>query len=327
MPQYELNINDYIRILRKRRFIIIFSFLAMFVASLFLVSQESPRYKAVSSVKIEQRQTVAGLLTELVTYSPGDVMESAAKIIKGYPVMRKVARRLGLTEKNTPKAKARAIVAELQGSVNAEPVKSTNIIEITVTSENGKKAMDLANVVAEVYIDENLLEKNKQATTARKFIEEQLNTLENKLNQTEERLRAFGDEVKGIRVSPSIQNKLTELEFSLLDLTQKYTSKHPLVKQAQDQISDLEAQLKGFSGQELEYARLARDVEVNRKLHAMLKEKLEEARITEAQKVSDVSIVNPAILPTTPIGQDKKTGVVLGGLTGLVLGIILAFIL
>lgn len=327
MPQYELNINDYIRILRKRRFIIIFCFIAMLVTSLFFVSQESPQYKAVSSVKIEQRQTVAGLLTELVTYSPGDVMESAAKIIKGYPVMRKVARRLGLTEKGTPKTKARAIIAELQGDVIAEPVKSTNIIEITVTSGNAKKAMDLANAVADVYIEENLLEKNKQATTARKFIEEQLNTLENKLNQTEESLMSFGDEVKGIRVSPSLQTKLTELEFSLLDLKQKYTDKHPLVKQIQDQISDLESQLKGFSGQELEYARLARDVEVNRKLHALLREKLEEARITEAQKVSDVSIVNPAILPAVSVGQDRKTGVVLGGLTGLVLGIILAFVL
>jgi tyrosine-protein kinase Etk/Wzc len=178
-----------------------------------------------------------------------------------------------------------------------------------------------------VYIDENLLEKNKQATTARKFIEEQLTTLENKLTQTEERLRAFGNEVKGIRISPSIQNKLTELEFTLLDLMQKYTAKHPSVKQVKDQIGDLEAQLKGFSGQELEYARLARDAEVNTKLHAMLKEKLEEARITEAQKVSDVSLVNPAIFPTAPIGQEKKTGVMLGGLTGIVFGIILAFVI
>lgn len=326
MAQYELNISDYLRIVRKRKLIIIAVFAATLIFSLISVSSQKPSYEAVSSVKIEERKTVAGLLTELVSYSPGDVMESAAKIITGYPVMRKVAIRLELLKETASMEEAIQAASQLQGSVSTETVKSTNIIEIKATSDNPRKAMELANIVAEVYIEENLLEKNKQARTERKFIEEQLANLENKLKETEETLRTFGNEVKGIRVSPSIQNRLTELEFSLLDLLQKYTEKHPSVKQVKDQIHDLESQLQGFSGQELEYARLTREVEVNKKLYAMLKEKLEESRITEAQKVSDVSIVNPAVLPTAPIGTRKKTGVMLGGLTGIILGFILAFL-
>lgn len=326
MAQYELNIDDYFRIIRKRKLIIAATFTASLIFSLISVSSQKPSYEAVSSVKIEERKTVAGLLTELVSYSPGDIMESAAKIITGYPVMRKVAIKLGLVEENVSMEEALQVASELQGSISTETVKSTNIIEIKVTGDNPRKVMELANIVAEVYIEENLLEKNKQARTERKFIEEQLANLENKLKENEESLRAFGNEVKGIRVSPSIQNKLTELEFSLLDLLQKYTEKHPAVKQIKDQIHDLESQLKGFSGQELEYARLTREVEVNKKLYAMLKEKLEESRITEAQKVSDVSIVNPAVLPTQPVGTRKKTGVMLGGLTGIILGFILAFL-
>ncbi len=326
MQQYELNLNDYWRIIRKRKLVIVFSFLIVIGFAAIYFSGETPVYMATSSVKIEERKTMAGLLTELVAYSPGDVMESACKIITGFPVMKKVALRMGMINEATPLEKVIQSVAELQGDITTQTVKQTNIIEITVTYEEAKKAMVLANTIADVYIEDNLEEKNRQASAARKFISEQLSSLGKKLESTEERLRVFGNEVKGIRVSPSIQNKLTELEFTLLDLRQKYTDKHPAVKQVTEQIKDLEEQLSGFSGQELEYARLNREVEVNRKLYAMLKEKLEEARITEGQKVSDVSIVNPAVMPSSPLGTQKKTGMLLGGLTGLVLGIILAFV-
>lgn len=326
MQQYELNLNDYWRIIRKRKWVIIFSFLIVFVVAAIYFSGENPVYQATSSVKIEERKTMAGLLTELVAYSPGDVMESACKIITGFPVMKKTALRMGMINEESPREKVLQAVTQLQGDTITQTVKQTNIIEITVTCEEAKKAMDLANTIAEVYIEDNLAEKNMQASAARKFISEQLSALGRKLESTEERLRVFGNEVKGIRVSPSIQNKLTELEFTLLDLRQKYTDKHPAVMQVIEQIKDLESQLNGFSGQELEYARLNREVEVNRKLYAMLKEKLEEARITEAQKVSDVSMVNPAVMPSAPLGTQKKTGMMLGGLTGLVLGVILAFI-
>ena len=94
-----------------------------------------------------------------------------------------------------------------------------------------------------------------------------------------------------------MQERLVQLEFELQSLLQKYTHKHPAVRQLKDQMKELEEQQKGFSGRELEYARLQREVEVGRKLYAMLKEKLEEARINEAQRVSDVSVVDPAVVP------------------------------
>ncbi|MCM8770483.1 MAG: polysaccharide biosynthesis tyrosine autokinase, partial [Candidatus Omnitrophica bacterium] len=165
-----------------------------------------------------------------------------------------------------------------------------------------------------------------QARTTRQFIEEQLSILEKRLKDTEERLRQFGEEVKDIRLSQPIEKKLTDLEFELVTLLQKYTEKHPQVKQVRDQIRDLESQLKGFSGQELEYARLNREIEVSRKLYSMLKEKLEEARITEAQKIGDVSLVDPAFMPSSPANRGRLQAVFLGGLLGMILGLIFAFI-
>lgn len=327
MAQYELNLRDYIRIFRKRRLTIIFSLLVAIILSFLYISRQPLLYQASSTVKIEERKTIAGLLTEWIVFNPADVMESETRVITGYPVMKRAALRLSLINKDSPLEKVHEAVAFLQSGISTERIKDTNMIQITATSGQAQQAMDLANVVAEEYIEENLLEKAKQARHAREFIEEQLATIENRLRETEERVRAFGDEVRGVKLAEPIETKLVELEFQLAELLQQYTEKHPKVVQLQEQIKKMEQQVKGFSGQELEYARLTREVEVNKKLYAMLKEKLEEARITEAQKIGDVSIVNPANLPRAPVSGNKSVIIPIGIIMGLVLGFSLALLL
>ncbi|MDD5044341.1 MAG: polysaccharide biosynthesis tyrosine autokinase [Candidatus Omnitrophica bacterium] len=326
MPQYELNINDYLRIVRKRKLSISITVLIVLILSWVYFSSTTPVYEAKATIKIEERKTVAGLLTEWIVYSPADVMESHTRLITSFPVMKKVALKLGMIDVNAPFTKVDTAVSELQGNISTKKIGNTNIIEITATSGEPKKAMDLANTVAEVYIEENLLEKNQQARTTRQFIEDQLAILDTRLKDTEESLRQFGNDVKDIRLSTPIEKKLTDLEFELVTLSQRYTEKHPQIRQIKDQIKDLEAQLKGFSGKELEYARLNREVEVNRKLYTLLKEKLEEARISEAEKIGDVSLVDPAFMPSGAVNQNKVQAILLGGLLGLVLGFIIAFV-
>jgi len=383
VPQYELNLRDYLRIFRKRKHIIIFTFLIVTVGTIVLTPKAPPTYKATATIKIEERKTIAGLLTEWIVYNPGDVMQSEAKFITSFPVLMKVgvvlkaipmdwfidierkasdddAQKSPRSDVNIPygSGNVRAmkvdrieeiaaivdelqnkivvpsrveevnqIVSAIQGKLETARVNDTNMIRITATSEKPKEAVELANVVAEVYVHENLNEKNKQARHAREFIEEQLSTLETKLKDTENRLKNFDGGMSQVRLAEPIEQKLVELQFKLSELLQKYTEKHPQVIQIRDQIKGLESQARGFSDKQLEYTGLAREVEVNRKLYSMLKEKLEEARITEQQKVSDVSIVDPAVTPNAPISADNRLKIIMGAFMGLLLGVAFAFIL
>ncbi|TBR19062.1 polysaccharide biosynthesis tyrosine autokinase [bacterium] len=326
MPQYELNLRDYLRIFRKRKVTIIVTFILATGLSMFYLSGQPVVYQSSSTVKIEERKTIAGLLTEEIVFNPADVMESETKIIKGYSVMKMVAFRVGKINEKTPIEELNSIVAGLQSGIETERIGGTNMIRITATAATPKEAMDLANITAQVYIEESLLEKAKEARHARQFIEEQLVSSDKRLREAEDALGKLGNNVKNIRLAEPIQNRLMELEFNLAELLQKYTEKHPRVIQLREQIKDLEKQLKEFSGQDLEYARLNREVEVNQKLYGMLKEKLEEARISEAQKVSDVSMVDPAP-PGEPLSGNKHMGMFAGGVLGLILGVALAFVL
>lgn len=327
MPRYELNIRDYLRILRKRRLVIVVTFLAVLIGTVVYLSQQSVVYQSSTTIKIESRNTVAGLLTEWVTYSPADVMESETKLIKGYDVIKKAALRLGMINDRSDLKKINDAIGEIQGSVETERVGTTNMIRIIATADTAKRAMDIANVVAEVYIEENQADKAKQARHTRQFIEEQLGGLENRMKGSENKMRQIGDNYSDIRLAGPIEKRLTALQFELGELLQRYTDKHPRIIQIKEQIADIETQIKGFSGKEIEFARLQRETDVNKKLYAMLREKLEESRITEAQNVSDIGIVDPAILPNGPISTNKRLGLIIGALMGLVMGASFAFII
>ncbi len=110
MPQYELNLRDYLRIFHKRKVTIIMVFLVVTIGSVIHLSMQPQFYKASTTVKILERRSIAGLLAEWIVYSPADVMESQAKIITGFPIMRKVALRLGLIGDSTPTPEIHSIV-------------------------------------------------------------------------------------------------------------------------------------------------------------------------------------------------------------------------
>lgn len=326
MAQYELNLRDYLRIFHKRKFIIVAVFIIITVSSVVFLQMQPAVYESSATIKLVERQSIAGLLTEWIVYDPADMMASQTKIIKGFPVMRKVAWKLGLIDGKTLPSEVDKVVVRLQDRVDTMRLGKTNIIKITAKASRPEVAMDLANTVARVYIEENLLEKREQASTARQFIEEQIGQLEIRLRGGEDILREFSEKVVGIKLAEPLQKKIADLQFELTSLLQKYTEKHPFVLRAKEQIIDLEEQLESFAGADLEYARLEREIELNRNLYGMLKEKLAEARITEAQKVGNASIVDPAVMPLAPVSPQKASGIILSAMAGLILGVALALI-
>lgn len=326
MINYELNLRDYFRIIRKRRVVIFFAFIAVTFASWSYISRQPQTYQATTTLKVGERKTVAGLLTESIIYSPGNVMRSYKELIKGFPVMRKSAIKMGYIKEDDDKATIYRTIIGLQGRISTNILERTNIIEITVLGGNPDDVVLLANTVADVFIDENLLEKNRQAIKVRSYIEAQLANLEERIRTGEEKVRVYNEEVSDIRMSEPIEQKLVSLEFELVALLRKFTDKHPKVINLKEQISELENQLHSFSVTTLDYSSLIRQVDINKKLYGVLKERLEEARISEIEKVEDISIVNPAIKPMQPINPKKEMSVVLGGMLGLMLGCVIAFI-
>jgi uncharacterized protein involved in exopolysaccharide biosynthesis/Mrp family chromosome partitioning ATPase len=199
MAQFEPNLRDYWQIVRRRRMIIIASTVLVALFSFWFAKQKVPVYQATSAVKFEQSTALSGLLVEVLSYSSADNIETQATLIKSYPILEDVARRLGRLPQTTGGEALRESRAytntleNLSNKIKVNRVAGTSILEITATSTNAAETRDLANTVAEAYRDYNKANRNARVIEARKFIETQLKEVEGRVRRAEEEVWAFRD--------------------------------------------------------------------------------------------------------------------------------------
>ena len=148
--------------------------------------------------------------------------------------------------------------------------------------------------------------------------------------------------------------KLSELEVQKRAMLTDYTDAHPAVKALQAQIEEVqkkilatyetglaniakqqeaiaqqlavyEGKMRNLPEAERDLARLTRISKVNADIYTFLLQKHEEARIAKASTISNINIVDPAIVPNRPIKPKKAQNLLLGLIVGLALGVGLAF--
>jgi succinoglycan biosynthesis transport protein ExoP len=261
MPRIEMNLADYLRVISKRKLIVILSFALVILSTIYYTGKQTPVYRTSCKVKIEQRKSVAEILTELITWSPGDTMVSQANLIKSYFIMEKVAEKLGkikpievegnrddpkvqdIMNKERNKPERMAIIKGIQAQIDAEQVENANIITITAVSNNPEDARNLANTVAEVYADTHFENKKREAVKVKEFVEEQLASYLIQLQEAEAALRNFRRanpliverdilSVPPVESDPKVESltgETVKLELELISLKSKYTDRHPQV--------------------------------------------------------------------------------------------------
>ncbi len=190
-------------------------------------------------------------------------------------------------------------------------------------------------------------------------INTKLSILDNLLNYIKS-----GKDIKGIDVSsaqlvgPIVSNlimKLQEAAQTRSTLLVDFTELHPDVVKVTEQIQQLKSMLvetikstiKGLKvrkaslqkliqehkktlqtlpKEEQQLAQLTRNFMVNEKIYSYLLQKRAETAIIEASKVSEIQILDPALVPGSPIAPNRNRILLIGLLLGLVLGFAQAFV-
>lgn len=329
MAQYELSLSDYWRILRKRYRVVLGATATLLLLTFAYLQRQTPVYRATAKIKLGQGQSMsaAGMfLGGFQSYQENPIM-TESRVIESRLVTEVVVTRLhpGLREQDP--AQFQRVVDELHGSAEAQPMQETNIIQIISTGPAPTRVADIANLTAEAYIEANLLERNKQARKVREFVEAQLVQTEIKLRTAEEAVRQMRETGSATGMGVVLQNRITDLQTQLTNLSPKLTDAHPDMIRLKSQISQMQSQLQALPRAELDFTRLTREQEINQKMYGALRERLEEARIAEAEKVPDASIIERAVVPKAPISPRKQLGIAIGLMLGLLLGCVLSFVL
>ncbi len=245
MAQYDLNLRDYQRILRRRWKVVLFSALLVVTFSYFFGRSRQPLYQTFASVKIDESNTVAGLLLERLTYTRWDNIATAQELVRSFPVMEVVAQRMGVIPQGTSSEEIRQNnkyanrVNNMMGKVSTERSGKTNIVDIYVTSPNAREARDIAQNLAEVFTEENMSRRSRQDRETRVFIERQLNISKDSLKNAEWRLKSFRENNKQPVVADHVKIQIEEL----VELKKEKRNIELVLSQLQLQYDQLDARL------------------------------------------------------------------------------------
>lgn len=196
---YELNLSEYWQIILRRRWIIIFCALSMgfFSGVLTWVKQPPAIYSSSSAIKIESSVNVADLLLRGSSTQQFSDIQTQLAIIESYAVMERVAQRLGLIPPELSSEEIRTNsdymdeVLDIKDSISVNRDETSGIIHISASSTNPTNARDLAQAVADEFKEFNIEDKNRRIFEAKKFIQQQLVIIRDRLKTAEEQIRDY----------------------------------------------------------------------------------------------------------------------------------------
>jgi capsular exopolysaccharide synthesis family protein len=123
-----------------------------------------------------------------------------------------------------------------------------------------------------------------------------------------------------------IDNSLAKARQTIVDIaTQDYNTAQKHVALLQADLDKQKAQANDQAEKLVEYHILEHDAQANKQLYDGLLQKLKEASITAGLRSSNIRIVDPALVPTTPARPQKSRNILLSFLVGIVGGVGLAF--
>jgi tyrosine-protein kinase Etk/Wzc len=397
---YDLNLQDYLRILRRRWRVVAVCCVVLGVLTLALTPHQETVYEAGARVKWTRTDSVAGLFLEAFTWSPGDDLATQAQIIASKPVALRAAQQLGRIPADASLERVlsdRALTGrldELNASYTAQPIEGTSLIEIRAACPRAEESVAVANAVTEQYIALHTLERNRQAIEARQFVERQVDEVGARLQQAEEALAAFREQnvgaknpdakevqffqdeagktearIVGLQGLLSVLSTPAATDLLLVDVSEEGIEslrqeilkledrRHQLLAFMKDDAPEvakvteqidrlherlrseartaldlaearkrvLDGKLAAFPRTEQRLLQLQRDVQVNTEAYEMLMRKRQEALIREADKVTELSVVETATQALPQHAPGRLLRGVVGLFVGLLLGLVLAF--
>jgi tyrosine-protein kinase Etk/Wzc len=203
-------------------------------------------------------------------------------------------------------------------------------IRISVEDMSRQRAADIANAYVEFLDRFNREVRMTKGRRMRLFIEGRLSETKGEMAAAEQRLAEYQSQHKAVALTPQMSSAVDEaarlaaaratLEVRL-GVIRSYSRGSDAEIQIQQELTEMDRQMRNLPAMGLELARLVRDVKVLEQVFTILTAQYEEARITEARDVTTVDVLDAAALPERKARPKRGTMIGAAFLLSLALGV------
>jgi uncharacterized protein involved in exopolysaccharide biosynthesis len=176
----ESQLRDYLKLLRKRRWVMVSVFLIVVATGTIKTYLQTPIYQASARVVIDPEPPKILNIQEITPFAAHDYFmyyNTQRELINSRPVMEKVIDNLGLIRTMPQLGAAKDPVAVLRGLVTVVPRAETRLIDIRFEHPDPTLAAKVASAVAQMYVRNNLDLKLQGAREAVTWLSEQMTDL------------------------------------------------------------------------------------------------------------------------------------------------------
>ncbi|MGH9365906.1 MAG: GumC family protein [Thermoanaerobaculia bacterium] len=233
----ETHLSEYWAVIVKRRRLVgLCVGLALAVAAIRSVLSD-PIYRATVVLDVEKEKgspldiSSTPQFYDYYSYEP-EFIPTQIRLMKSREVAERVVQRLNLVQnrdlnpqtigllrsgagsesvRQSQEARVRA-AAGIQGNIEVLPVRGTNLVELSYIALSPKLAADIANAVAEAYIDWKLEAKFRIVGQASQFLAAQIEQLRSDVDAKEQQLLAYGRQKDIVSTDPQANVTIQKLE-------------------------------------------------------------------------------------------------------------------
>ena len=197
-------LNDYVAIVKRRKWSLILPvIIIVFVTGIVALALPSI-YKSTSTILIEEKGIPDDFVKATVTSYAEQRLQSIHQRILSFSRLVEVINRFNLYPELKDKWTTEEIVAKMKEDIAMEPISSemvdrrtgrpseaTIAFSLSYEGKNPDTVQRVADVLTSQFLEENLQEREKQATETSEFLEDEMEKVKTKLSETEAHLAAF----------------------------------------------------------------------------------------------------------------------------------------
>ena len=238
-----LSFREIIAILQRHRKLILACAVTAVMLGFIYITFSAPRYTTTVSLLVDPRQNNAlpQLLSGGISFQENLIIDSQIEVIKSSGLMDKVAKKAGLYDSieaphksflsrikemivGPPDAAKLAVASErakqnrlhaFMSGLNVSRVRNTYVIAIDYTSGNAQQAAKIANLVADVYLDDELEAQYEASQRANDWLKVRLGVLQKELTGTESEVESYKE--KNNIIQTDNHNLISDQQLSELN--------------------------------------------------------------------------------------------------------------
>jgi len=295
MEQKEsITFKDFVTIVKRRRWALIVPALAVFLLSVVVILFWEPVYRSTSTILIEEQEIPREYVMATVTSYAEQRLQSINQRIMSSARLLEIINRFNLYADKRNRFTTEEIVENMRekdikfSTITADIVDprsgvvkpATIAFSLSYEGKNPLVVQQVANVLASLYLEENIRVVQQQTTSTTKFLEEEMKEVQAKLVELEKKIAVykeknprslpellqynlqtldwtdrnyeqFNDQLRTLKEKESyLQSQLAsmlpqaellkELRAKLISLKSKYSDEYPDVKKTKAEIAELE---------------------------------------------------------------------------------------